>query len=281
VESSHHRTAQGAALAGVGFVVAAACLFAVNGTVSKLVLASGMSSLRLVEIRCAGAAVVLCLVALARRADPGGGRVGSFDVEGAADPGVVRSAGYRYEIEILHLLVSPGHNYFGRPKDGPGPHPTYDLDEVQLVAGKGIVGDRFFGQAAHLDAAVTLFAVEALEAVAAQLGLDAVPDPLLTRRNVVLRGADVNGLRGYAFAVESANGGARAELFGGRPAAPCAWMDRVLSPGAHAALRGRGGLRCRVEADGRLLRGPAALVSPVPLDPAAAGRAAIRTTPLP
>jgi drug/metabolite transporter (DMT)-like permease len=46
--------------------VAAACLFAVNGTVSKLVLASGMSSLHLVEIRCAGAAAVLCLVALAR-----------------------------------------------------------------------------------------------------------------------------------------------------------------------------------------------------------------------
>ena len=66
MESSHHRTAGGAALAGIGFVVAAACLFAVNGTVSKLVLASGMSSLRLVEIRCAGAAVVLGLVALAR-----------------------------------------------------------------------------------------------------------------------------------------------------------------------------------------------------------------------
>jgi drug/metabolite transporter (DMT)-like permease len=46
--------------------VAAACLFAVNGTVSKLVLASGMSSQHLVEIRCAGAAAVLCLVALAR-----------------------------------------------------------------------------------------------------------------------------------------------------------------------------------------------------------------------
>jgi len=54
------------ALAGIGFVVAAACLFAVNGTVSKLVLASGMSSLHLVEIRSAGAAAVLCLAALAR-----------------------------------------------------------------------------------------------------------------------------------------------------------------------------------------------------------------------
>jgi MOSC domain-containing protein YiiM len=188
---------------------------------------------------------------------------------------------HRYDVEVVHLLVSPGHNYFGRPKDGPGDHPTYDLDEVQLVAGKGVVGDRFFGQAAHLDAAVTLFAVEALEAVADELRLGAVPDPLLTRRNVVLRGADVNALRGHEFALESADGGARAVLFGGRPAAPCAWMDRMLAPGVHAALRGRGGLRCRVQEDGILRRGPAVLMSPVPLDPAAAGRPAIRTTALP
>ena len=188
---------------------------------------------------------------------------------------------HRYPIEILHLLVSPGHNYFGRPKDGPGAHPTYDLDEVRLVAGKGVVGDRFFGQAAHMDAAVTLFAVEALESVAAELRLKAVPDPLLARRNVVLRGADVNALRGFSFAVESPDGAARVVLFGGRPAAPCAWMDRMLAPGAHAALRGRGGLRCRVEQDGVLRRGPAVLLAPVTLDPAAAGRPAIRATPLP
>src|SRR4051812_25569249 len=188
---------------------------------------------------------------------------------------------HRYEIEILHLLVSPGHNYFGRPKDGPGPHPTHDLDEVRLVARKGIAGDRFFGQAAHLDAAVTLFAVEALEAVAAELGLDAVPDPLLTRRNVVLRGADVNVLRGSVFALESADCTVRAELFGGRPAAPCAWMDRMLAEGAHAALRGRGGLRCRVEADGLLRRGEGGLGAPGPLDPAAAGPAPDRAAPPP
>jgi drug/metabolite transporter (DMT)-like permease len=72
VRSSDDRTAsvEGAASAGtgagVGLVLAAATLFAVNGTVSKLVLTSGLSSQRLVEIRCAGAAVVLCLLALAR-----------------------------------------------------------------------------------------------------------------------------------------------------------------------------------------------------------------------
>jgi MOSC domain-containing protein YiiM len=186
-----------------------------------------------------------------------------------------------YPVEILHLIVSPGHNYFGRPADGPGDHPTHDVDEAVLVAGKGIVGDRFFGKAAHLDASVTLLAIEALRAVAADLDLPAVPDPVLARRNVVLAGADLNGLRGHEFTLRTPDGAESVTLYGGRPAAPCAWMDRMLAPGAHAALRGRGGLRCRVITDGVLRRGPAVLVSPVPLDPDAAGRAALRARPLP
>lgn len=192
---------------------------------------------------------------------------------------------HRYPVEILHLLVSPGHNYFGRPADGPGEHPTHDADEAVLVTGRGIVGDRFYGRAAHMDAAVTLFSVEALEAVAADLGLPATPDPLLARRNVVLRGADLNGLVGHEFTLETdrtddrtdePDGAASVVLAAGRPAAPCAWMDRMIAPGAHAALRGRGGVRCRVVTGGLLRRGPAVLVSPVPLDPGAAGHAAPR-----
>jgi drug/metabolite transporter (DMT)-like permease len=66
VESSDDRAGTRGPGIGVGLVLAAATLFAVNGTVSKLVLTSGVSSQRLVEIRCAGAAVILCLFALAR-----------------------------------------------------------------------------------------------------------------------------------------------------------------------------------------------------------------------
>jgi MOSC domain-containing protein YiiM len=187
---------------------------------------------------------------------------------------------HRYPIEILHLLVSPGHNYFGRPRNGPADHPTHDLDHAVLVAGKGIVGDRYYGKAAHLDASVTLFGIEALELVAERLGVP-VPDPLLARRNVMVRGADLNGLRGQVFSIEAAGGDDRVVLAGGRPAAPCAWMDRMLAPGAHAALRGRGGLRCRVVEDGTLRRGPAFLVSPVPLDPGVAGLPDLRPGRLP
>ncbi len=182
------------------------------------------------------------------------------------------TASYRYDVEILHLLVSPAHAYFGRAREGAAEVPTADADRAELVAGKGIVGDRFFGKAAHMDAAVTLIAVEALEAMAEELG--AAPfDPLLTRRNVVLRGADLAPLLGQDFALES--GGGAAHLHGGRPAHPCVWMDKMLAPGAHAAMRGRGGVRCRSLSDGVLHRGPAVLISPVPLDPGRAGAATV------
>lgn len=181
------------------------------------------------------------------------------------------TASYRYDVEILHLLVSSGHAYFGRARDGAAEVPTTDADQVDVVAGKGIVGDRFFGKAAHMDAAVTLMAVEALEAMAAELGVRPF-DPLLTR-NVVLRGAHLAPLLGQEFLLESLGGIVR--LRAGRPAHPCAWMDRVLAPGAHAAMRGRGGMRCQPLSNGTLHRGPAVLISPVPLEPEKAGRATL------
>lgn len=186
---------------------------------------------------------------------------------------------FRYEVEILHLLVSPGHAYFGRAKDGPADVLSTDAERVEVVAGKGIVGDRFFGKAAHMDAAITLFAVEGLEAMAEELA--AAPfDPLLTRRNVILRGAQLAPLLGHEFALESRDSLVR--LLGGRPAHPCAWMDRVLAPGAHAAMRGRGGLRCRPLSSGFLQRGSAVLLSPVRLDPQRAGEAhVLRSSRLP
>lgn len=178
---------------------------------------------------------------------------------------------HRYDVEILHLLVSPEHAYFGRPRDGAADVETHDAAAAQVVAGKGIVGDRFFGKAVHLDASVTLIAVEALEAVAAELTVPAF-DPLLARRNVVLRGAHLTPLVGEEVVLES--GGDAVRLRVGRFANPCAWMDRVLAPGAHPALRGgRGGVRCRPLTSGVLHRGPAVLVSPVALDPARAGEA--------
>jgi drug/metabolite transporter (DMT)-like permease len=52
--------------AGYAMVLVAAALFGVNGTVAKVALSSGLTSLRLTEARCAGAFVGLTLLALAR-----------------------------------------------------------------------------------------------------------------------------------------------------------------------------------------------------------------------
>jgi drug/metabolite transporter (DMT)-like permease len=52
---------------GYAMVAVAAALFAVNGTVSKVILGSGIDAEQLTEVRCAGALLGLTLVALATR----------------------------------------------------------------------------------------------------------------------------------------------------------------------------------------------------------------------
>jgi MOSC domain-containing protein YiiM len=157
-------------------------------------------------------------------------------------------------IEIVGFVVSPAHAYEGRPGEGPRAVPTSTPGKITIRAGHGVVGDRYAGRAAHRDAAVTLLAIEALEAVAAELGVPPF-DPVAARRTILTRGLDVEALRGREFALDQGDGPVR--LGGGRPAAPCAWMDVVLAPGAHAALRGRSGVRCAALSSGTLRVGPA------------------------
>jgi MOSC domain-containing protein YiiM len=150
-------------------------------------------------------------------------------------------------------------------------------ERIEVRGGVGILGDRYAGRTAHRDAAVTVLAAESVEALAAELGSGPL-DPLLARRNVVLRGAEVEALRGQVFSLDCGDGVVL--LRGGRPANPCAWLDVVLAPGAHRGMRGRGGIRCAALSDGVLRVGPAVLRSAVPLDAARAGDA-VRPLPRP
>ena len=163
-------------------------------------------------------------------------------------------------VEIVELLASPIHRYEGRPGDGPAPAPDVELrDELELRAGLGIIGDRYFNQRAHRASSVTIQSAQALEAVAAELG---IPQPTLqqTRRNILLRGVDVDALARTTFSLDSGEGEIR---FGdSRPANPCAWMDVAVAPGAHRAFRRRGGLRTGPLDDGVLRLGPAVLRIP-------------------
>ena len=177
---------------------------------------------------------------------------------------------YRYDVEVVGLLASPEHRWEGRPDAVVAARPVESRDRIEVRAGLGIVGDRYSGQPAHRDASVTVIAAEALDRLAAELGSGPL-DPLATRRNVVLRGAEVEALRGQLFSLDCGEG--EVVLAGGRPANPCAWLDLALTPGAHRGMRGRGGVRCAPRTDGVLRLGAAVLRSAVPLDPARAGDA--------
>lgn len=172
---------------------------------------------------------------------------------------------FEYRVSIEHLLASTLHRYEGRPSDGPRPAVgPEDFERVTVRAHLGIVGDRHFGKAAHRTASVTIMAVESVEYVARALGLANALDPFDTRRNILVRGVDVDRLRGADFSLDSGLGPVLFHAH--RPANPCAWMDVMLAPGAHKALRGRGGLRCEPLTSGELTTGPALLRSSLCLD---------------
>jgi len=167
-----------------------------------------------------------------------------------------------YPVTIHHIFLSPGHNYFGRPKDGPGEHRTLDVDRVEAVAGQGLVGDRYFGVPAHYDAQITFVAFEVFSALRAEFGRGDW-SPVLMRRNVVIEGVPLNQLIGQPFTLDF--GDHTVEFLGAKHCAPCAWMDAVLAPGAQQFLRGRGGLRARIVTSGTITRGAAVLRTTAPL----------------
>ncbi|MFF7754648.1 molybdenum cofactor biosysynthesis protein [Streptomyces sp. NPDC007971] len=154
-------------------------------------------------------------------------------------------------VEILQLLVSPVHRLAGRPGAGLPELPHTDLvTAAEVRAGLGIVGDRYFNHPAHRNASITLMAVERLP----QPGPEET-DLLSTRRNVLLRGVDIDAFIGSTVFLDCGSGPVDLEVC--RAARPCAWMDVTVGPGAQRALRGGGGVRCRPLTDGILSVGPA------------------------
>ena len=148
---------------------------------------------------------------------------------------------------MLQLLVSPAHRLAGRPSDGLSTVPSDErVPQVEVRRGLGLVGDRYYARPAHRNAAVTLMAWENLPADA---------DLRHTRRNVLLRGVDIDSCVGSTIALDCGTGPVVFAV--NRPARPCAWMDVTIGPGAQRALRGRGGMRCTPLSDGVITLGPA------------------------
>ncbi|MDP8907976.1 MAG: EamA family transporter [Chloroflexota bacterium] len=91
---------------GYAFIVAGVALFAINGTVSKVILSTGLSAPRLTELRCAGAVLALGLLVLA--VEPRRLRVSRSELPLLAAYGVLGVAFTQcfYFIAIARLPVS-------------------------------------------------------------------------------------------------------------------------------------------------------------------------------
>ncbi|SEF17720.1 hypothetical protein SAMN05216533_8491 [Streptomyces sp. Ag109_O5-10] len=152
---------------------------------------------------------------------------------------------------MAQLLVSPVHRFSGRPAQGPSPDPAGGLvPEIHVRSRLGIVGDRYFAQPAHRDASVTIMSEENLPT-----GIDPAAGLQQTRRNILLRGVDIDAYVGWTVCLDT---GAGPVVFAvNRAARPCAWMDAVIGPGAQRAMRGKGGVRCTPLSDGVLRTGRA------------------------
>lgn len=158
---------------------------------------------------------------------------------------------------IHHLFTSPGHNYFGHHERPAGENPTEEHQAIELVAGRGIPGDRFFDWKADYKGQVTLIDLAVVEAVRAHAGTPDLPASAF-RRNVVVSGIDLNALVGEKFLLNGIL------LEGTQECSPCYWMDRACGkPGTEQVMKGRGGLRCRILESGTLRLGPVTLEIPV------------------
>jgi MOSC domain-containing protein YiiM len=151
--------------------------------------------------------------------------------------------------QIVHLYISPAHNYFGHHGQPPGDAPIVELTEVECVAGRGIRGDRFFDYKENYKGQVTFFAQEVYEAICVELDIHDKA-PMAFRRNVITSGVDLAGWYDVEFEVQGVRFRGRGEC------KPCYWMDQAFGPGAEEALQGRGGLRAEILTDGVLRTGP-------------------------
>jgi len=146
-------------------------------------------------------------------------------------------------LQVCHMFISPGHNFFGHHGQPAGKHPIVAVEQIECVAGHGIRGDRFFDYKPDYMGQITFFAMEVIEAMARELNLAGVR-PEMTRRNVFTRGADLNTLIGVEFEIQGGR------FVGTEECRPCYWMNNAFrDERVEAWLQGRGGLRARILTD--------------------------------
>ncbi len=149
--------------------------------------------------------------------------------------------------ELLHIHIAEAAS-----------HEMEELDQAELIAGKGIVGDRYFtGKGTYSPKPdvreVTLIEIEALEAMERGdppfPGVKVKLEPIEHRRNLTTRGVPLNHLVGKRFRVGDV------VLKGGRLNFPCKYIEELLGIPIYTALINRSGLNCWIETGGIIRRG--------------------------
>jgi MOSC domain-containing protein YiiM len=135
-----------------------------------------------------------------------------------------------------------------------------ELEQANLVAGRGIEGDRYFlGTGTYSpkpDAReVTLLEIEVLEALARNdPPLQAGPIRIAPgdhRRNLTVRGVPLSHLVGKRFRI------GEVVIRGGRLNYPCKYLEKLVGLPVYQPLFNRSGLNCRIEQGGTIRRGDA------------------------
>jgi MOSC domain-containing protein YiiM len=125
-----------------------------------------------------------------------------------------------------------------------------EIAEVEAVAGKGLVGDRYFqdSDGAHDPALeVTLFSAEGLEAGRTESGLDIGAEDM--RRNLMTEGVLLSDLLGRRFSA------GEVVLEGLEENPPCAHLQRLAGKPLLKPLIGRAGIRARIVSGGTIRAG--------------------------
>jgi MOSC domain-containing protein YiiM len=136
-----------------------------------------------------------------------------------------------------------------------GAAPMKTVGEIQVVAGKGLEGDRYalklgtYSNQPGSGRDVTLIEMEAIDALRRDYQITL--EPGMTRRNLVTRGVALNHLIDVEFTVGDA------VLRGTRLCDPCAHMEKLTVKGAMRGLIHRGGLRAEIVRGGLIRAGDA------------------------
>jgi MOSC domain-containing protein YiiM len=125
--------------------------------------------------------------------------------------------------------------------------PMQVLSEVNANIG-GLTGDRSNKGDADSKRQVTIVQWEHLNAVASYIGRENI-DPALVRRNIVVKGINLLALKNAKFSI----GAAVLEMTGN--CFPCNRMEETLGEGGFNAMRGHGGITCRVVLAGSIRLG--------------------------